>query len=276
MDNAPDTSGLPVIEMAEVSFGALRDQSLIVGEGINWTVQAGDYWVIAGLQGTGKTDFLMLTGGLMPPVAGSYRFLGEQMPIYDEARLRERLRLGLVFDGGQLFNHLTVADNVGLPLRYHRNLSKADADAEVRALLEALELAPWADSTPGAIGRNWQKRVGLARALILKPELLLVDSPLGGLDLRHASWWLGFLDQLSRGHRLMDGRPVTLVTAAADFTPWRGHAKQFAILRNQRLVVLGNWRQVEEASDELLHELLARDTGRRLTLYRESGMVAQL
>lgn len=260
MDNAPDTSGLPVIEMAEVSFGALRDQSLIVGEGINWTVQAGDYWVIAGLQGTGKTDFLMLTGGLMPPVAGSYRFLGEQMPIYDEARLRERLRLGLVFDGGQLFNHLTVADNVGLPLRYHRNLSKADADAEVRALLEALELAPWADSTPGAIGRNWQKRVGLARALILKPELLLVDSPLGGLDLRHASWWLGFLDQLSRGHRLMDGRPVTLVTAAADFTPWRGHAKQFAILRNQRLVVLGNWRQVEEASDELLHELLARDT----------------
>ena len=267
----PDSSEAPVIEMKNVSFAALRDQSMIVGREINWTVQRGDYWVLAGLEDSGKTDFLMLAGGLMPPAAGTYRFFGEDMPIYEDARIRERLRLGVVFDGGQLFNHFTVADNVALPLRYHQNLSKADAQPELASILDALELTPWAHSTPGAIGRNWQKRVGLARALMLRPEVLLVDNPLGGLDLRHASWWLAFLGRLSQGHPLFEGKPLTIVTTAAEFSSWRWHAKQFAVLRDHHLVVLGTWRQVEEASDELLHELMAAKEHRELkeTLKRE-------
>src|ERR1044071_7409198 len=122
MDKPPANPTVPVIEMKAVSVGALRDQSVPVVEAINWTVTAGDYWVVAGLQGSGKTDFLLMTAGLMAPAQGAYRLFGEQMPMFDEARLEERLRLGLVFDGGQLFNHLTVAENVALPLRYHRNL----------------------------------------------------------------------------------------------------------------------------------------------------------
>src|SRR5438876_9916249 len=220
-ENSPTKPPGPVIEMENVAVGAMRDQSTMVAEEINWTVAGGDYWVIAGLQGAGKSDFLMMTGGLMPPAAGNYKLLGEAMPIFDEPRLKHRLRLGLVFEGGQLFNHLTVAENVALPLRYHRNLSQTAAQPEVQPLLEALELGPWADSTPGAIGRNWQKRVGLARALALKPEVLLVDSPLTGLDLRHINWWLGFLDQLSAGHSLLQGHPVTMVVTAADLRPWK-------------------------------------------------------
>src|SRR5213595_2170394 len=121
----------PVIEMRDVAVGAMRDQSTIVVEEINWTVAAGDYWVIGGLQGSGKSDFLMMTGGLMPPVHGSYQLFGEQMPIFEETRLKERLRLGLVFDGGQLFNHLTVGENVALPLRYHDNLAEEESKSEV-------------------------------------------------------------------------------------------------------------------------------------------------
>src|SRR5207245_6850174 len=143
----------PVIEMENVSVGAMRDQSTMVVEEINWTVAAGDYWVVAGLQGAGKSDFLMMTGGLMSPTAGHYRLFGETMPIFEEARLKERLRLGLVFDGGQLFNHLTVSENVALPLQYHHNLSKTEVEEKVQAILEAFELGHWEDSTPGAICR---------------------------------------------------------------------------------------------------------------------------
>jgi len=191
----------------------------------------------------------------MPPAHGLYRLFGEPMPIFEEARLQKRLCLGLVFDGGQLFNHLTVSENVSLPLRYHQNLTKAAVEAQVQAILEALDLGPWADSTPGAIGRNWQKRVGLARALALRPEVLLIDSPLTGLDLRHISWWLSFLDQLSKGHHVLEGRPLTLVVTTADLRPWKGRARQFAILKNKRLSVLGTWAQLEAASEELLHEV---------------------
>src|SRR5436309_3038751 len=219
MDVPPTKPGAAAIEMQAVAVSAMRDQSIQVAEGINWTVAAGDYWVVAGLQGAGKSDFLMMTGGLMPPAAGSYHLFGEQMPIFDEARLKTRLRMGLVFDGGQLFNHLTVSENIALPLRYHQNLTKAEAEGQVQPILESMELGPWADSTPGAIGRNWQKRVGLARALALKPELLLVDSPLTGLDLRHINWWLKFLAQLSKGHELLQGRPATLVVTSADLRP---------------------------------------------------------
>jgi len=252
---------VPVIEMKDVAVGAMRDQETIVVEHITWKVNARDYWVVAGLQGAGKTDFLMMAGGLMPPAAGDYWLFGEKMPIFDEPRLPTRLRMGLGFEGGQLFNHLTVGENVALPLRYHRNLPKEAAQPAVKEILEMMELLPWADSTPGAIGRNWQRRVGLARALALKPELLLVDNPLAGLDLRHLKWWLGFLEKLSKGCELTDGKPVTLVVTAADLRPWKNPARQFAVLRDKEFTVLGTWQQVEAASEELLHELLTAEAG---------------
>jgi len=255
-DQPPAQAGVPAIEMTGVAVGPLREPDTIVAEGINWTVNAGEYWVVAGLHGSGKSDFLMMTGGLMAPRQGQYRFFGEEMPIFEEARLKERLRLGLVFESGQLFNHLTVTENIELPLRYHHNLSRSEAAAAVSELLTCTELSPWADSTPGALGRSWQKRAGLARALALQPEVLLVDNPLGGLDPRHVQWWLGFLDQLSKGHSLMHGRPVTLVVTTADFHPWQGHARQFAILRNHAFAVHGAWDQLEAASAEALRELL--------------------
>lgn len=257
MSNAVSAPPLPALEMRHATIGSMRDPVRPVIEEVDWTVAAGDFWVIGGVQGEGKTDFMMVAGGLMGPLSGSYSFFGRPMPIFEEERLRDRLELGLVFENGQLFNHLTVSENIALPLRYHENLAGLDAEPRVRRLLELTELAPWADSTPGAIGRNWQKRVGLARALMLKPRVLLVDNPLAGLDLRHRGWWLRFLDELASGHDWMDKRPVTLVITTDDLRPWRNRASHFAFLKAKRLVVLGSWASVEAAADPRLQELLA-------------------
>jgi ABC-type transporter Mla maintaining outer membrane lipid asymmetry ATPase subunit MlaF len=257
MNASPETPTRPAIEMRGVSVGSMRDLNTIAVQEVNWTVAPGDFWVIGGLQGAGKSDFLMLTAGLMAPASGTYCFLGEEMPIFEDDRLKDRLRLGFVFENGQLFNHLTVSENVSLPLRYHHNLSKGEAAAEVQRLLELTDLAPWADSTPGAMARNWQRRTGLARALMLRPDVLLLDNPLAGLDLRHRAWWLNLLEQLSRGHEWMSGRPMTLVVTTNDLRLWRDSTRQFAILKDKRFVILGNWEQVEAASDELVRELAA-------------------
>jgi len=257
MNRAPDTnSSGPAMEMHGVTVSTRGDVDTVVVENVNWTVAPGDFWIVGGLQGAGKSDFMLTAGGLAGPTQGTYRFFGEEMPIFEDHRLPERLRLGFVFDGGQLFNRLTVAENVALPLRYHHNLTRAQADSEARRMLELTGLEPLADSTPGAIGRNWRKRVGLARALMLKPEVLLLDNPLAGLDLRHGNWWLKFLGELSRGHEFCDGRPMTLVVTADDLRPWRQCAKQFAALKDKRFLVLGSWEQIGAAPDELVQELL--------------------
>src|SRR3954465_5224493 len=193
MTAAPETSTRCAIEMRGVSTGSMRDLNTVIVEDVNWSVAPGEFWVIGGLQGSGKTDFLTMTGGMMAPVSGTYCLLGEEMPIFEDDRLPQRLRLGFVFENGQLFNHLTVSENISLPLRYHRNLTQAEAEPEVQRMLQMTELGPFADSTPGAMARNWQRRVGLARALMLRPDVLLLDNPLAGLDLRHRAWWLNLL-----------------------------------------------------------------------------------
>lgn len=255
--NVPsENQNAPVIEMRGVTVGTLRDPEMTVATDVNWTVAPGEFWVLGGLQGSGKSDFLMMAAGLMPPRAGEYRLFGEPMPIFEESRLAHRLRLGLVFDGGQLLNHLTVFENVALPLRYHQNRTRADVEDEVRAILSAMELLPWAASTPGAMPRPWRKRAGLARALMLRPEVLLLDGPLSGADARHAHWWLAILGELAHGHALLDGQPLTLVATAEDLRLWRSRANQFAVLGNQHFTVLGDFAQVERSPDPAVHVLL--------------------
>jgi putative ABC transport system ATP-binding protein len=248
--------GALLLEMRGVTIGALRDAERVVAMDVNWTVAPGDFWVVAGLQGAGKSDFLMTVAGLLPPRAGDYRLFGEPRPVFDEHRLAERLRFGLVFEGGQLLNQLTVFENVALPLRYHRNRTREDVEPDARAMLAAMELLPWAASTPGAMPRPWRTRAGLARALMLRPEVLLVDGPLGGVDRRHAQWWLNFLGELACGHALFGGRPVTLVATAEDFRPWQGRGRQFAVLAEQRFTALGDWAAVERSDASAVRVLL--------------------
>jgi len=260
MNETATISGPPALEMRDLALGAMRDQSVSVAEEINWTVNAGEFWVVAGPQRSGKSDFLMLTGGLMSPTRGRHRCFGAEMPIFEEERLAERLRLGLVFDGGQLFNHLTIAENVALPLRYHENLTPDEAEPRVQAMLELAELSRFADCAPPAIARNWQKRAGLARALMLGPDVLLLDNPLARLDPRHANWWLNFLGQLARGQTALRAQPMTLVATSESFRPWRDHASHFALLNDGKFIPIGNRAALEASADALVRELLAGAT----------------
>jgi ABC-type transporter Mla maintaining outer membrane lipid asymmetry ATPase subunit MlaF len=161
----------------------------------------------------------------------------------------------LVFDGGQLFNQMTIAENVALPLRYHEALPPG-AEPRVHAMLELTELLPFANSTPSAIARNWQKRAGLARALILQPDLLLLDNPLTGLDRRHASWWLNFVDRLSRGESGLYEKRTTIIATADDVRRWRGHAQRVACLIGKRLLVLGDWEAADRSGVTGVRDLL--------------------
>jgi ABC-type transporter Mla maintaining outer membrane lipid asymmetry ATPase subunit MlaF len=242
----------PVIRMQDVAIGSLRNPQAVVAEGVSWTVYPGEYWVVAGLQGSGKSDFAMTLAGLTAPLRGSYRLFEEDMPIFEGDRLATRLRLGLVFDGGHLLQHLSIRENITLPLQYHRILTATELDKRVHTLLEATELTPWAESMPSALGRNWHKRAGLARALILRPEVLILDNPLAGLDPHHTDWWLGFLGLLSAGHPLCGGRPMTLIVTVSDLHPFQGQPVRVATLKDRQFQALGPWPQDQPTETSFL------------------------
>ena len=251
------TSKPPAIEMRNVFVSSMKNNDVTVVRDVNWTVNIGEFWVVGAPQHSGKSDFLMTTGGIMSPASGEFFFLGELMPIFEEARMKHRLKLGFVFDGGQLLGSLTVAENIALPLRYHSDKSASEIEARVGELLAVTELTQWANNTPVNVARSLQQRAGLARALALFPEVLLLDSPLTGLDVRHAAWWLGFLDKLTLGHRIMEGKPLTLVATADDLRPWRRHANRVACLSGKEFLVLGDWAAAEKSNGAVVTELLS-------------------
>lgn len=240
MNTSPTTTDLPVIEMEEVAIGSLHAPGQVVVESVNWTVAPGEFWIVAGHHASGKSDLLLTAAGLMGPLRGSHRFLGERMPVFEDSRLAVRVKVGLVFNSGRLIGNLSFADNITLPICYHLNLSSEVALERVAPILEATQLRRFAEQLPGTLGRHWDQRVGLARALALDPELLLLDDPLSGLDAHHASWWVEFLAKLARGGHPFRSRPMTLVVAADSLSPWRHAATHCAVLEGGHWEVLGS------------------------------------
>ena len=253
-NSSAEAPAKPVIEMQGVAISSQASPDQPVIKDVNWTVRRGEYWVIAGMHAMGKSDFMATTAGLLPPLEGSYHFFGHEMPIFEDHLLAERLRLGMVFENGQLLQHLNLEENVALPLRYHRLKSEA---TEVAALLETTGLTHVANEVPANVSRSWQKRAGLARALVLQPEVLLVDDPLSGLDLRHNRWWIDFMRELSTGHGCLNNRPLTLIVTTEDLRPWRGFGAHFALLQDNCFTPLGRQADIGGHTQPLVRELLA-------------------
>lgn len=257
MNQPPKPTAVLPIEMRGVTMGAVQDPDFLVFKDVNWSVASGEFWVVGAPQHSGKSDFLMTTAGLMPPVGGSYKFYGNPTRIFDESRLADRLRMGFVFENSEMFHYLTVAENVALPLCYHQNLQAGEAMAAIDDLLGITELRPIADVRPPDLAQSWHKRAGLARALALRPDILLADNPLGALDSRHSRWWRRFLDELSLGHKWLGNKPLTIVVTTDDFRHWGGGRFQFALLKEKSFVPLGSWNQVLSSDEPLVKELLA-------------------
>jgi len=248
----------PALEFHDVTVPSLRDPGVIIMEGVQWTVSTGDYWAIGGLNRTGKSDLMALAAGIMRPARGSLRLFGQETGVVLENEFHDGKRpINLVFDGGQLLNHLTLGENVALPLLYHLPPGQPPPAERIRALIELTGLAGAADQRPAEVSRNSQQRFGLARALALPPQILLLDSPLTGLDPRDATWWLDLIDELSAGHPIV-GHPLTLVVTADDLRPWIERARQFALIQHRRFLPLGSRSAALQHGEPLLQDLLRR------------------
>ncbi len=242
----------PLIEAIQADVTSLQTAQVQI-KGMDWKVGGGEFWVIGGAHASGKSDLLATTAGLQRPAAGEFRIFGQDLYALDEDELlKQRLRTGLVFkNGGRMFSHLTVAENVALPLQYHGLGEEEKIPAVVEQLLELTGLAEFAKSTTSNLGINWRQRVGLARALALQPELLLLDEPLAGLEPKHRRWWLDFLAQLS-------AKKTTLVVATNDVAPWSDSGRQFALLRDQRWQVVGGRNELKNLDD--IYDLPSEET----------------
>ena len=256
--NAPGSdTGRCVMEMEDVSIGSLHRSGVTVLDRVTWRVEGEQFWVVAGHHASGKSDLLMTAAGLMAPLNGKCRLLGEPMPIFEDSRIAARLKVGLMFNGGQLLNQLSLGENITLPLRYHYDLDQAEAYERARPVIDALQLPAWIDRMPGSVGRHWQQRAGLARALVMEPRLLLLDDPLSGLDARHTAWWVSFLADLSLGKHPFCPRPMAIVVTADSLSPWCDAATHCAVLGDGTLWPLGLLRDSGTSGHPRVREFMA-------------------
>ncbi len=151
--------------------------------GISFTVGAGETLVIMGGSGCGKSTLLRHLIGVVRPTSGSIRIFGEDIASMPESELAGvRKRFGMLFQSGALLQSMTVGENVALPLVEHGKLDPGVIDLVVKMKLELVGLTGFEDFHPAEISGGMRKRVGLARALALDPELLFSDEPTSGLD----------------------------------------------------------------------------------------------
>ena len=240
-----------MVEAIELEVVSAHNSRLVRVHACNWKMVAGDFWLISGAHDSGKSDFTATAAGLQRSGAGTLRLFGEDVAAVGESdMLRKRLRIGFVFrGGGRMFPDLTVAENIALPLRYHRQITDEELGNAVGDLVDVMGMSDLAEFKTREVGTNWLGRVGLARAMALQPEILFLDEPISGLEGRHRRWWLDFLARLWSGETGYLAEGISLVLTANDPDPWLDQCRQFGLIRDKHLQILGReeLRQAETA-----------------------------
>jgi putative ABC transport system ATP-binding protein len=191
---------------------AMSGQSVHALAGIDLTIETGAFVALTGPSGSGKSSLLNILGCLDRPDEGRYRIDGRDVASLDDeatSDIRNR-RIGFVFQSFHLLPRLTVLENVLLPLRFNRE-PPADAHEHARRLLGRVGLADRSGHRPNELSGGQMQRAAIARALLLRPTVLLADEPTGNLDSKSADDVLALIDEVHA-----DGQTVVMVTHDPD------------------------------------------------------------
>jgi len=221
-------------------------------DGLDFEILRGECFVILGRSGSGKSVTLRQLNGLDKPDAGSVVFDGTDITGLEERDLYPlRRRIAMLFQGGALFDSMTVFDNVAFPLREHTRLSEAEIAAKVREKLGLVRLPEVGPKMPSDLSGGMRKRAALARSLALDPEVLLYDEPTTGLDPMTSAAIGKLIRQI---HRRLD---VTQVVITHDLDLARHVGDRIAYLSEGHFRFLGDWPAAERSSDPELGDLLS-------------------
>lgn len=238
----------PLVDISNLCFGY---GSRPVLDGISLQVPRGKVTALMGASGGGKTTVLRLIGGQLQPQSGNLVLNGQDMSgASQDVWYAARRRMGMLFQFGALFTDLSVFDNVAFPLREHTNLPSAMVRDIVLMKLDAVGLRGARDLMPSEISGGMARRVALARAIALDPELVMYDEPFAGLD----PISLGTAARLIR--QLNDTLGLTTLIVSHDLEETFRIADQVVVLANGKVAAQGTPQAVRESSDPLVHQFV--------------------
>ena len=228
-------------------------EATAVLKGVSFALDKGETLVVMGGSGSGKTVLLRLIAGLLRPDAGQIRVFGQSIEhLSEEELLPIRRRLGYVFQGAALFDSLTVYENVAYPLREHARLAE---DEIRRRVVHFLSLVGLDDNVlgqlPAELSGGMRKRVGIARALIAEPEVMLYDEPTAGLDPTNSKM-VGELIV-----RMGEGVCDSSIVVTHDLELTKTVADRVAVLVDGRFAAAGTVDEVLAARDDAVQAFLA-------------------
>jgi len=230
----------------EKKFGAQR-----VLDGVNLQIREGESVVIIGRSGGGKSVLLKHLVGLLKPDAGQVIIDGENIVEMNERRLLSvRHKFGMLFQGAALFDSMTVAQNVGFALRREKNLSPTELNRRVSEALEMVDLPGTESKKPSELSGGMRKRVGLARAIVYRPEIVLYDEPTTGLDPIVSD----SIDQLIV--RVRDRLNVTSVVVTHDMRSARRVGQRIMMLYQGKIYVEGTPDEIFASKDPIVHRFV--------------------
>lgn len=237
------------LEHLRVGYG-----NRVILDDINTVIPGGKITLILGESGGGKSTLLRHVIGLSRPMQGRILYGGEDLFALPMPQFRKvRRRFGVLFQDGALLGSLTLAQNVGLPLSEHTDLSPEIIRKTVLRTLDLVGLAEFADYYPNELSGGMKKRGGLARAIVTEPPVLFCDEPTSGLDPINSAQ----MDQL-----LLDMRTsypdMTLIVVSHDLASVARIAEYVMVLRDGRLVFSGTYPELEQAKDPYLRRFMDR------------------
>jgi phospholipid/cholesterol/gamma-HCH transport system ATP-binding protein len=240
-------SGPPIqVKNLRKSFGKQR-----VLNGLDLNVEEGETVSVFGQSGTGKSVLLKLIIGLQKPDSGSILVHGREIMKLSRDPLNEiRKRIGYLFQNSALYDSLTVEQNVSFPLERHSDLSNIERRKRVLELLATVGMEKHLHKFPGEISGGMQKRVGLARALALSPDILLFDEPTAGLDPITASEIGALILELQKE------KDITSVIVTHDLPVARAVSDHFAVMRDGRILIEGTFRDLQQSNNEFVVQFL--------------------